>query len=186
MVKMRLKRMGMKKKPFYRIVVADITSPRDGRNIAEIGYYDPMIEKGKMREFVRVNEALQDKSIAHIADEIVTRNAQIVLVFGPSSSGKTTFANRLAVQLRVLGKRPQLVSLDDFYKARAEAPIGEDGKPDLESIEALDVGYLSDCIEQLLSAETVQMPRFDFVTGKRMPETTPMRQEPDNACDCRM
>jgi len=140
-------------------------------NVADVNH---MIEKAKMREFIRVNEALQDKSIAHIADEIVTRNAQIVLVFGPSSSGKTTFAHRLAVHLRVLGKRPQLVSLDDFYKPRSEAPKAPDGKPDLEDVEALDIALLSDCIEQLLSAEMVQMPRFDFVTGKRTPETTPM------------
>ncbi|HNW86643.1 MAG TPA: nucleoside kinase [Candidatus Limiplasma sp.] len=140
-------------------------------NVADV---NRMIEQGKMREFIRVNEALQDKSIAHIADEIVTRNAQIVLVFGPSSSGKTTFAHRLAVHLQVLGKRPQLVSLDDFYKARDDAPRGADGKPDLEDVEALDIPLLSDCIEQLLSAEWVQMPKFDFVTGKRTPETTPM------------
>ena len=140
-------------------------------NVADVNH---MIEKKKMREFIRVNEALQDKSIAHIADEIVSRNAQIVLVFGPSSSGKTTFANRLAVHLRVLGKRPQLVSLDDFYKPREQAPLDENGQPDLESIEALDIGYLSACIEQLLSAELVQMPKFDFMTGKRTPETTPL------------
>lgn len=133
-----------------------------------------MIERGKMREFIRVNEALQDKSIAHIADEIVARNAQIVLVFGPSSSGKTTFANRLAVHLRVLGKRPQLVSLDDFYKPRDQAPLDAQGKPDLEHVDSLDIPYLSECIEQLLSAEMVQMPKFDFLTGRRTPETTPM------------
>ena len=133
-----------------------------------------MIEQHKMREFIRVNEALQDKSIAHIADEIVTRNAQIVLVFGPSSSGKTTFAHRLAVHLQVLGKRPQIVSLDDFYRARDELPKEPDGKPDLENVEALDIPLLSDCIEQLLSAQWVQMPKFDFVSGKRTPETTPM------------
>lgn len=140
-------------------------------NVSDVNH---MIEKGKMREFIRVNEALQDKSIAHIADEIVTRNAQIVLVFGPSSSGKTTFAHRLAVHLRVLGKRPQLVSLDDFYRSRDEAPRAPDGKPDLEDVEALDIPLLADCIEQLLSAQMVQMPRFDFMTGKRTPETTPM------------
>ena len=140
-------------------------------NVADV---NRMIERGKMREFVRINEALQDKSIAHIADEIVNRNAQIVLVFGPSSSGKTTFANRLAVHLRVLGKRPQLVSLDDFYRPREQAPLDADGKPDLETVDALDIPYLRDCIEQLLSAELVQMPRFDFVTGRRTPETTPM------------
>lgn len=140
-------------------------------NVADVNH---MIEKKKMREFVRVNEALQDKSIAHIADEVVQRNAQIVLVFGPSSSGKTTFAQRLGVQLRVLGKRPQLISLDDFYRPKTEVPLGPDGKPDLEHVDALDIPYLSECIEQLLSAQMVQMPKFDFVTGKRVPETTPM------------
>ncbi len=140
-------------------------------NVADV---NRMVEQGKMREFIRVNEALQDRSIAHIADEIVNRGAMIVLVFGPSSSGKTTFANRLAVHLRVLGKRPQLVSLDDFYKPRDQAPLDNEGKPDLEHIDALDVPYLGDCIEQLLSAETVQMPRFDFVTGRRTAETRPM------------
>ena len=140
-------------------------------NVADVNH---MIEKGRMREFIRVNEALQDKSIAHIADEIVMRNAQVVLVFGPSSSGKTTFAHRLTVHLQVLGKRPQLVSLDDFYKPRAQAPLDASGKPDLENVEALDIPYLSECIEQLLSAERVQMPKFDFVSGMRVPETTPM------------
>jgi uridine kinase len=140
-------------------------------NVADV---NRMIEQGKMREFIRVNEALQDKRIAQIADDIVDRGAQIVLVFGPSSSGKTTFANRLAVHLRVMGKRPQMVSLDDFYKPRAQAPRDVEGKPDLEHIDALDVPHLSDCIEQLLSAETVQMPRFDFVTGQRAAQTRPM------------
>ncbi len=140
-------------------------------NIADV---NRMIEQKKMREFVRVNEALQDKSIAHIADEIVNRNAQIVLVFGPSSSGKTTFAHRLAVHLQVLGKRPQLVSLDDFYRPREEIPPGPDGQPDLENVDALDTPYLSRCIEQLLSAQTVQMPTFDFLTGRRSSRTNPL------------
>ncbi|MDD3921465.1 MAG: nucleoside kinase [Eubacteriales bacterium] len=140
-------------------------------NIADVNH---MIEKKKMREFVRVNEALQDKSIAHIADEIVSRNAQIVLVFGPSSSGKTTFAHRLAVHLQVLGKRPQLVSLDDFYRNREELPPGPNGQPDLEHVDALDIPYLSACIEQLLSGQTVQMPAFDFIPGMRAAQTTPM------------
>ncbi|MCE5343045.1 MAG: nucleoside kinase [Eubacteriales bacterium] len=140
-------------------------------NIADVNH---MIEQKKMREFIRVNEALHDKSIAHIADEIVTRNAMIVLIFGPTSSGKTTFAHRLAVHLQVLGKRPQLVSLDDFYKSRDDVPLGLDGMPDLENVEALDISHLSDCIERLLSGQTVNMPRFDFIAGTRKPETTPM------------
>jgi uridine kinase len=140
-------------------------------NIADVNH---MIERKQMRDFIRINEALQDKSIAHIADEIVSRNAQIVLVFGPSSSGKTTFAHRLAVHLQVLGKRPQLVSLDDFYLSRDRLPLGLDGLPDLEHVEALDVAHLSDCIERLLAGQTVQMPIFDFIAGARMEQTHPL------------
>ena len=140
-------------------------------NVADVNH---MIEQGKMREFIRINEALQDKAIAHIADEIVTRDAQIVLVFGPTSSGKTTFSNRLAVHLQVLGKRPHLVSLDNFYRSRDQVPLDENGQPDLEHIDALDVPYLSECIERLLSGETAQMPTFDFVSGRRNPHTHPM------------
>ncbi len=140
-------------------------------NIADV---NRMIEQRKMREFIRVNEALHDKSIAHIADEIVTRNAMIVLIFGPSSSGKTTFAHRLAVHLQVMGKRPQLVSLDDFYKDRDDIPTGPDGVADLENVEALDIAHLSECIETLLAGETAQMPLFDFISGARRTETLPM------------
>ena len=95
-----------------------------------------MIREGRLREFIRVNEALHDKSIAGIADEILRRGARVVMIFGPSSSGKTTFANRLAVHLRVLGQRPHLVSLDDFYRDRRDIPLEPDGKPDLEHVDA--------------------------------------------------
>ena len=128
-----------------------------------------MIREGRLREFIRVNEALHDKSIAGIADEILRRGARVVMIFGPSSSGKTTFANRLAVHLRVLGQRPHLVSLDDFYRDRSDIPLEPDGKPDLEHVDALDVPLLTACLEELLSGRTVQMPRFDFKTGARCP-----------------
>ena len=142
------------------------------RNIPDVNH---MIEEKRMREFIRVNEALQVKSIAGIADQIVESGAQIVLVFGPSSSGKTTFAHRLAVQLKVLGKHPRILSLDDFYLARTQAPKDKDGKPDLEHIQALDIPLLRERIEQLLSGKTVQMPKFDFIQGKRKLEKIPLR-----------
>ena len=82
-----------------------------------------MIQEGKLREFIRVNEALHDKSLSYIADEITSRGAKVVMIFGPSSSGKTTFANRLAVHLRVLGRQPRLISLDDFYLDRSILPL---------------------------------------------------------------
>jgi uridine kinase len=133
-------------------------------NLADVNH---MIEDRRMREFIRVNEALQDKSIASIADQIVRNEAKIVLVFGPSSSGKTTFAHRLAVHLKVLKKHPRVLSLDNFYLPRVQAPRDAEGKPDLEHIHALDIPLLRDRIERLLSGEAVQLPVFDFHSGVR-------------------
>ncbi|MBP3645294.1 MAG: nucleoside kinase [Clostridia bacterium] len=134
-----------------------------------------MMQEGRMREFIRINEALHDKSIAGIADEIVRRGARVVMIFGPSSSGKTTFANRLAVHLRVLGQKPHLLSLDDFYRNRADVPLEEDGQPDLEHVDALDVPFLTECLEGLLAGRTVMMPRYSFKTGSREPEGVPLK-----------
>ena len=139
-----------------------------------------MIQEGRLREFIRVNEALHDKSLSYIADEITRRGAKVVMIFGPSSSGKTTFANRLAVHLRVLGRQPRLISLDDFYLDRSILPLEKDGKPDLESIDALDVPLLTESLEALLSGERVEMPRFDFQTSARSPETHPLQMGPDD------
>ncbi|MBE5779948.1 MAG: nucleoside kinase [Clostridiales bacterium] len=138
-----------------------------------------MLTEGRMREFIRVNEALHDKSIAAIADEIVERNARIIMIFGPSSSGKTTFANRLAVHLRVHGKRPRLLSLDDFYLNRDDLPLEADGTPDLEHVEALDLPLLSRCLEGLLGGEEVEMPRYDFTVARRSPQGVRMRITPE-------
>jgi uridine kinase len=132
--------------------------------------FNRMIQEGRMREFIRVNEALHDKSIAGIADEIVRRGSRVVMIFGPSSSGKTTFANRLAVHLRVLGQKPHLLSLDDFYRNRADLPLEEDGKPDLEHVDALDIPCLTQCLTDLLAGKRVMMPRYDFHTARRAPE----------------
>ena len=129
-----------------------------------------MIKEGRLREFIRVNEALHDRSIAGIADEIIRRGARVVMIFGPSSSGKTTFANRLAVHLRVLGQKPHLLSLDDFYRNRADIPLEADGKPDLEHVDALDIPHLTECLEGLLAGRDVLMPHYNFHTGSRMPE----------------
>ena len=139
-----------------------------------------MIQEGNLREFIRVNEALHDKSLSYIADEITRRGAKVVMIFGPSSSGKTTFANRLAVHLRVLGRQPRLISLDDFYLDRSILPLEKDGKPDLESIDALDVPLLTESLEALLSGERVEMPLFDFQTSARSPETHPLQMGPDD------
>ncbi len=138
--------------------------------VSTVAELNAMIESGKIREFIRINEALHDKSIAHIANEVVQSKARIVLIFGPSCSGKTTFTNRLNVHLRVHGLEPVIISLDDFYKNRNTLPVLENGEVDLESVDALDLDTLITCFDGLLAGEEVTIPRFDFKTSSRMKE----------------
>ena len=127
--------------------------------------------EGKFREFIRVNEALHDKSIAAIADEIHANGRRCIFVAGPSSSGKTTFSNRLAVHLRVLGHRPLVVSMDDFFLNRDTYPVREDGTADFEDIVCLDMPCFEKSMKQLLRCEETDLPKYDFHTGTRSKET---------------
>ncbi len=138
-----------------------------------------MIVGGKLPDFIRVNEALHDKSISDIADGIMEKGARAIFVAGPSSSGKTTFSNRLLIHLRVLGLHPVLISLDDFYLDRDLLPLEADGKPDLEALSALDVPLLRKCLASLLAGQETLMPRFDFPTSKRAREGYSLRLRPD-------
>lgn len=134
-----------------------------------------MIRSGKYREFIRINEALQAGALSDMANAIRNKGAKAVFIAGPSSSGKTTFANRLRIQLKVLGLSPVLISLDDFYRNRNDIPLEADGKPDLEALTALDVPYLQKCLDDLLQGKEAMMPRFSFKTHCREPELYPMR-----------
>ena len=130
-----------------------------------------MILSGKVRELIRVNEALHEKRYCQIADMVCARGCRAVMLAGPSSSGKTTSANRLATQLRVHGKKPILMSLDDYYIDRDKCPVGPDGKLDLEHINTIDTQLFGKHLQQLLAGETVQIPCFNFKTGRReLPE----------------
>jgi len=133
---------------------------------------------GKLREFIRVNEALQERKIQQIADQFVGSGARVMLIAGPSSSGKTTFANRLSIALRVQGLRPVKVSLDDYYRNREDIPPEPDGTVDLERLDTLDVELLCDHLPRLLAGEEVQVPEFDFRSGTRRAHTHTMRVEP--------
>ncbi len=126
-----------------------------------------LVQQGRLSELIRVNEALHERSFSRIADQILDRHAKAVLLAGPSSSGKTTSANRLAVQLRVRGKKPVLISLDDYYRNRNEIAPGPDGKLDLEHINTIDTQLFRRDLSALLQGEAVQLPRFDFLTGRR-------------------
>lgn len=122
---------------------------------------------GKLRELIRVSEALHEKRYAQVADMICQRNARAVMLAGPSSSGKTTSANRLATQLRVHGKKPILMSLDDYYVDRDKIAPGPDGKLDLEHINTIDVNQFRQDMKKLLEGQQVELPSFNFLTGMR-------------------
>lgn len=126
-----------------------------------------LTDSGRIRELIRVNEALHEKRFSQVADQVVSRGARIVMLAGPSSSGKTTSAHRLATQLRVHGKKPVLLSLDNYYLDRDTIPRQSDGSLDLEHINTLDTALFRENISDLLSGQEVELPSFNFKTGKR-------------------
>ncbi|MDO4484368.1 MAG: nucleoside kinase [Clostridia bacterium] len=132
----------------------------------------------KFRQFIRVNEALHDQAIGSIAHDIAQKGKRIIFVSGPSSSGKTTFAHRLDVHLRVLGFHPVIISLDNYYLDRDKIPLEPDGTIDLESIHTLDLPCFQQQMLDLLAGQTVALPVFNFKTGKREEHGTPLTLEP--------
>lgn len=126
-----------------------------------------LVKSGKIRELIRVNEALHEKKFSEIADMICERGAKAVMLAGPSSSGKTTSANRLATQLRVHGKQPILMSLDDYYIDRDKITPGPDGTIDLEHINTIDTELFGMHLKQLFDGEEIELPTFNFKKGKR-------------------
>ena len=146
------------------------------KNAADL---NEMTEKRSLREFIRVNEALQEKAIAAIADQFAASGARVLLVAGPSSSGKTTFTHRLSIALKVLGLRPMQVSLDDYYLDRDAIEPEPDGSIDLEKLSTLDVPLFNEQLVKLLAGEPVDVPLFDFNTQKRSPQTHRLQAGPD-------
>ena len=126
-----------------------------------------LVKSGKIRELIRVNEALHEKRFSEIADMICERGAKAVMLAGPSSSGKTTSANRLATQLRVHGKTPILMSLDDYYIDRDQLEPGPDGTIDLEHINTIDTELVGIHLRELLDGKEVELPTFNFKKGRR-------------------
>ncbi|MDO4571999.1 MAG: nucleoside kinase, partial [Clostridia bacterium] len=127
-----------------------------------------MVENGEIRTLIRVNEALHEKRFAELADEIIARRARAVLIAGPSSSGKTTSANRLCTQLRVHGRSPVLLSLDDYYIDRDRIAPDANGEIDLEHINTIDTALFRENLTRLIAGEVVELPAFDFMTQRRV------------------
>ena len=135
----------------------------------DVGSLNKLIEHNYAGPVIKISEALHEKKISQIADQIKARQktVKIVLIAGPSSSGKTTFGKRLAIQLMVNGIKPINLSLDNYFVDREMTPLDENGEYDYESIDALDLETFSDNISRLLAGEEVEIPKFSFDTGQR-------------------
>lgn len=137
------------------------------------------VRAGTERELIQVMEALHEKKIALIADEIVKSKKRIILISGPSSSGKTTFAQRLRIQLMTSGVTPASISLDNYFVNRVDTPLDEQGEYDFETIDALDLKLLNRQLRDLLQEREVYLPKFDFHSGTRSFSQVPFKLEPD-------
>ena len=126
------------------------------------------IEAGEMKHIIQLSEALHEKRVVEIAQKIIERNKRIVLIAGPSSSGKTSFANRLCIQLEVNGAHPLYMGTDDYFVEREQSPRDENGEYDFENLDALDIDLFNHDLQALLDGEEVDLPTFDFMTGKKV------------------
>ena len=126
------------------------------------------IDSGEYKELIQLSEALHEKKISDIADQIKQEHKRIILIAGPSSSGKTTFARRLCIQLKVNGMDPLYLGTDDYFVEREATPMDEYGEPDYENLEALDIDLFNHDMNALLAGETVDLPEFDFLTGHKI------------------
>lgn len=137
-------------------------------SINTVGALNNTIADGGIEDLILVQEALQEKKIAEIAEEICDNpSKRIILIAGPSSSGKTTFSHRLSIQLRAHGMIPHPIPVDDYFVDREKTPFDEEGKPDYESLDAIDVDQFNEDMIALLRGEEVELPFFNFITGKR-------------------
>lgn len=136
-------------------------------NAKTIGDLNSTIVAGKMNDLVLLQEASMEKNIANIADDIVNKSKRFVLIAGPSSSGKTSFSNRLAVQLKTRGIHCHTIAQDDYFRNREDVPYDEKGEQNLESIDVVDLKQFDKDMNRLINGERVEIPHFNFVTGKR-------------------
>ncbi|MBQ5710067.1 MAG: nucleoside kinase [Alistipes sp.] len=151
----------------------------DIMGVPTVGDLNRRVMEGDASELIKIAEAFHEIKISNIANEIAQANQQrgvrLALISGPSSSGKTTFSKRLGVQLRVRGYDPVLIALDDYFVDRDKTPLGEDGKPDFEALEAIDLETLNDHLRRLSAGESVEIPRYDFISGKRQWHEKPLK-----------
>lgn len=150
--------------------------------VPNLPYLNKLAGTSEMAHFIAVAEALHDKKLSGIADQIAERRDQVkvVLIAGPSSAGKTTFSKKLAIHLEVVGFRPRVIGLDNYFVPREQTPRDANGDYNFEALRALDIELLNDHLLSLGRGEEVAVPVFDFKVGNRKPEGTPLRMEPND------
>lgn len=151
----------------------------DIMGVPTVGRLNSKVLQGDASELIKIAEAFHEKKIANIADQILkankTQGKRVVLISGPSSSGKTTTAKRVGIQLRILGLDPVLISLDDYFVDRERTPRDASGDYDYEALEAIDLKLLNSDLQRLMEGESVEVPRYDFITGTRQWHETPLK-----------
>ena len=154
---------------------------QDILGIRTVGGFNQAIEAGHATDIINISEALQEKKIAKIAEDIANRQGvKLVLLAGPSSSGKTTSCKRLSIQLAVNGLKPLQISLDDYFVDRDKTPKDDNGEYDFESIYALDLDLLNEQFNALFRGEEVELPKYDFPSGKSVKSGKKLKMEPNN------
>ncbi len=157
-------------KPRKKLFQTLLATGEWGRDLGidTVGDLNNQICSGSISDMILVQEALQERRIGEIARDIARRESvKFVMIAGPSSSGKTTFSHRLSIQLRTYGLKPHPIGLDNYYLNHDKTPLDADGKPDYECLEALDVEQFNQDMTSLLAGESVQLPTFNFKTGRR-------------------
>lgn len=150
-------------------------------DISNVGELNEKICSGNISDMILIQEALQERRIGEIAAQIHERgNVKFVLVAGPSSSGKTTFSHRLAVQLRSFGLHPHIISMDDYFVNREKTPVDDEGNYLFDVIEAVDLDLFNEDMSDLLAGETIEMPSFDFRSGRRVYKGTYLKLNDDD------
>ena len=154
---------------------------QDILGIRTVGDFNQAIDAGHATDIINISEALQEKKIAKIAEDIANRQGvKLVLLAGPSSSGKTTSCKRLSIQLAVNGLKPLQISLDDYFVDRDRTPKDDNGEYDFESIYALNLDLLNEQFNALFRGEEVELPKYDFPSGKRVKSGKKLKMEPNN------
>ncbi len=150
----------------------------DVMGVPNVGALNAKVLSGDTSELIKIAEAFHEKNLSALADNVAeavdSRGVRIVMISGPSSSGKTTTSKKLGIQLRILGFNPVMISLDDYFIDRELTPKDENGEYDFECLEAIDIELFNDNLQQLLRGESVHTPRYDFITGRHTIHSNPL------------